>query len=221
MNPRVGIIDSGVSEALFPHVAESNRFDELPGADPAQPDAVGHGDQLARMILRHCNRAELHIAQVFHTTRHAPISRIVSAIDWLVVSGAQLINMSFGIRSPSDELLYACEYAKARGVLLIASAPSTGGVVFPAGWSSCLSVTGDVRCGVEQISWLNQKHAEFGACSMLDPRDPEQGGGASLACARVTGMAAQLMGAENIPLHRLPNFLRSSASYIGAEQRRT
>ncbi|MNY28916.1 Subtilisin BL [compost metagenome] len=206
---------------MFPHVAVSKRFDEFPGADPAQPDAVGHGDQLARIILRHCNMAELHIAQVFQATRQAPISRVLDAIDWLVVGGAQIINMSFGIELPTDRLRDACEYAKARGVLLVASAPSTGKIVFPAAYTSCLSVTGDVRCSVEQISWLNQKHAELGACSMIDPSDAGQGGGASLACARVTGMVAHLMAAEKIPLHKVPNYLRSNAFYFGPEQRRT
>jgi hypothetical protein len=220
VKPRIGIIDSGVLEVMLPYVAHSKRFSELAGDDFAEPDAVGHGDQLARVIVQQCNEAQLYIAQVFHSTRLAPISRIVQAIDWLVANDIQLINMSFGVRSFSAELELACRQAAERGVILFASSPSTGGVVYPAALQSCLAVTGDVRCAGHQLSWLNQQHAEFGACSFQVPGNPHFGGGASIACARITGMAARLLALQNITPDGLADTLRNHAAYVGPELRR-
>lgn len=221
MKPCIGIIDSGVSSQLLPYVALSRRFSGLPGEAAAQPDAIGHGDQLARAILQQCDNAQLLLAQVFLDTRRAPVERIVEAIDWLVANGAQLINMSFGLRRFSVELEQACEHAAACGVVLLASSPSTGGIVYPAALPSCLAVTGDIRCGANELSWLDQSHADFGANSFHTPGSPEYGGGASIACARITGMAAQLIVQQPIAKHCLFDTLKSRATYIGPEPRRS
>lgn len=220
MKPRVGIIDSGVSEKLFCHVVESRRFSELPGNDPAQPDYIGHGDQLARLILCQCPEAELLVAQVFHDDSRSPISRVSEALDWLVEMGARIINMSFGLAVPAACLEAACESAARRGVLLVASSPARGGVVFPAALAQCLAVTGDARCSADELAWLGLPHAELGACPMIVPGQAEQGGGASFACARVSGMAARLIARDGIPTAKLLEHLRHEARYIGPEVRR-
>ncbi|WXL26744.1 S8/S53 family peptidase [Ectopseudomonas mendocina] len=217
MRPRVGIIDSGVSESLFSYVVQSRRFSELPGDDPAQPDSIGHGDQLARLILQQCPEAELLVAQVFHGDNRSPVSRIAAALEWLVAQGAQIINMSFGLSSPSEQLAEACKHAASRGVLLVASSPSCGGAVYPAALPECLAVTGDARCAPNELAWLGLAHAELGACPMIQLGQPEHGGGSSFACARVTGMAARIMAHEGYLPSHLCEPLRCSARYIGAE----
>ncbi|WP_017939069.1 subtilisin-like serine protease QhpE [Zestomonas thermotolerans] len=217
MRPRVGIIDSGVSESLYSYVLESRRFSELPGDDPAQPDSLGHGDRLARLILAHCPEAELLIAQVFHGDNRAPVARIAAALDWLVARGAQIVNLSFGLARPSQRLTEACQRAARRGVLLVASAPACGGPVYPAALPECLAVTGDARCAAGELAWLGQPHAELGACPMIAPGRPEQGGGSSFACARVSGMAARLLAREGRLPVQLPEALRHSAQYLGPE----
>jgi hypothetical protein len=220
MSIRIGIIDSGVSEELFPHVAASRRFDSLSDTPSALPDSVGHGDRLARLILQSCPEADLLIAQVFHDQGRSPVSRIAAALDWLVEEGAQVINMSFGLAGSSVTLHEACRRAVARGALLIASAPAMGGTVFPAALPECLAVTGDARCAVDEIAWLGQVHADLGACPMLVPGQPEYGGGASFACARVSGMVARIISRENIPSSQVMEYLRQGAHYLGAEVRR-
>ncbi|NBA94796.1 hypothetical protein [Pseudomonas sp. R5(2019)] len=69
------------------------------------------------------------------------------------------------------------------------------------------------------VSWLNQPHAEFGACSLQVPGQPQRGGGASLACARLTGFAARLLAAQWIAPCKLAHVLRGQASFIGPERR--
>ncbi|MEJ6655368.1 MAG: S8 family serine peptidase [Pseudomonas sp.] len=220
MSVRTGIIDSGVSEELYAHVAVSRRFDGLQGTAPALSDHVGHGDSLARLILQSCPEADLLIAQVFHNQGRSPVSRIAEALDWLVAEGAQVINMSFGLAGSSAILQEACQRAKERGALLIASAPAIGGTVFPAALPECLAVTGDARCAADEIAWLGQTHADLGACPMLVPGQPEHGGGSSFACARVAGLVARIISRECIPSSRIPEYLRHVAHYMGAEVRR-
>ena len=220
MRPRVGIIDSGVGESLFSYVSASRRFSELPGDDPAQADGIGHGDRLARLILQQCPEAQLLVAQVFHEDYRSPVSRIVDALDWLMDMDAQLINMSFGLSSPSVRLAEACKRAARRGILLVASSPSCGGVVYPAAFAECLAVTGDARCDANELAWLGAPHAELGACPMIRAGQAEQGGGSSFACARVSGMAARLMALEGYLSTQVLVALQQAASYVGPEVRR-
>lgn len=220
MSPRIGIIDSGVSQAFLSHVALSRCFDGREGLAPAHVDQLGHGDQVARLIVSQCADARLLVAQVFTSTLHAPVTRIAEAIYWLVASGAQLINMSFGLPGVSSHLADACRYAVDRGVVLFASAPSCGGnVVYPAALTECISVTGDPRCAEDEFAWLGLERATFGACSLLVPGSPGQGGGASFACARFTGIAGRLMGCHEGVQGRLST-LRARAVYVGPEERR-
>lgn len=220
MTVRIGLIDSGVGEALFAHVVSSRRFDDLPGYDPAQPDDIGHGDSLARLVLQLCPEAELLVAQVFHDQGCSPISRVAEALDWLAAEGAQVVNMSLGLAVPAVRLNEACRAAAGRGMLLVASAPATGGIVFPAALPECLAVTGDARCAAEDLAWLGQPHAELGACPLVVPGQVEQGGGASFACARVTGLAGRLITRQGIPPSEVAEHLRRNARYIGREERR-
>lgn len=220
MSVRIGLIDSGVSQALQSNVTLSRRFDDLPGDAPAQPDSIGHGDGLARLILQGCPEAELLNAQVFHDHGRSPVARIAEALDWLVKEGAQLVNMSFGFGGSTERLAEACRLAAEQGVILVASSPATGGIVLPAALPECLAVTGDARCSAEEISWLGQRHADLGACPMIVPGQPRHGGGSSYACARVTGLIGRIISREGIPPAQLPEYLRQTARYLGPEIRR-
>ena len=53
-----------------------------------------------------------------------------------VNSGARVINMSFSMEDPSDELLAAISYANSRRVICVASAGNSGkrSLVYPAAW---------------------------------------------------------------------------------------
>jgi len=221
MKPRVGIIDSGVSMSMLPYVAVSRRFNALPGDDPAHPDELGHGDHIARLIIKHCPQADLMIAQVFGKSSHTSTERVAEAIGWLVEVGAQLINMSFGLANYSVQLAQACQHAAEQGVLILASSPSCGTAdVYPAAFPHCVSVTGDPRCIEGEIAWLGLRRASFGACSMLIAGEPRMGGGASFACARLTGIAASLWNQHEGDIGGLLSKLRDGARYFGPEERR-
>ncbi len=182
-------------------------------------DALGHGDHIATLVTEANPLSQLLIARIFDGQRNAPVERVVAGLDWLVVSGAQVINMSFGMRTPSLQLIEACERASAAGVILVASAPARGSPVFPAQLSCCLSVSGDARCTESQWSWLGLLRADFGANPLLSNSLGAPLGGSSFACARLSGIVARIMAQGQIEVREVVNELRTAANYIGPEQR--
>ncbi|MCY1278799.1 type VII secretion-associated serine protease mycosin [compost metagenome] len=219
MNPLVGIIDSGLSDDILPCVKASRCFTEEAYGGEAQIDRIAHGSTLAKLVLEQCADTRLLIAQIFSETRQAPVMRVVEAMDWLVESGAQIINMSFGLSSPSPALLEACKRATEKGVILVASAPARGGAVYPASLPNCISVSGDARCAIDQHSWLCSAQIDFGANPLVVPGEPDRGGGSSFACARFAGKIARYMGTGFNTPQSVEMVLRLGASYLGRERR--
>ncbi|MGU0824805.1 hypothetical protein AXX04_04160 [Pseudomonas aeruginosa] len=218
MRPRIGIVDSGINQALQHRVRDARFFGpEAQELAPLEGQLV-HGSVLARLILEQCPQADLLVAQIFRHSRQAAVAHVVEAIDWLVDGGAQLINMSFGLQQASPVLQQACQRARQAGVLLLASVPARGQPTYPAAFAECLAVSGDARCTVDEISWLNLAHVDFGGNPMIQPGAPEQGGGSSFACARVAGMAAALL-AEGHPAETVDGLLRQKACHVGPERR--
>lgn len=218
MRPRIGIVDSGISQALQHRVLDARFFG--PEAQELEPgeDQLVHGSVLARLILEQCPQADLLVAQIFRHQRKATVGHVVDAIDWLVAGGAQLINMSFGLQQAPQALQQACQRARQAGVLLLASAPARGQPTYPAAFAECLAVSGDARCAVDEISWLNLAHVDFGGNPMIQPGAPEQGGGSSFACARVAGLAAAML-AEGHPAETIFGMLLQRARHVGPERR--
>jgi len=213
---RVAVIDSGIDASVLgrrPAEVSAARFalDAVGGPDapplcrlPPVGDPLGHGTEVARLILAAAPDAQLLDAQVFADDRPvaglaavATVAVVATAIDWAIAQGAQLINFSLGLREDCWVLRHACARARAGGVLLVASAPARGGPVYPATYPGVLAATGDARCAEGQWSFLERSPgvmvgpaALVGACP--GPRSAgEVGGGASYAAARLCGLLAR------------------------------
>ncbi len=218
---RIGVVDSGCSVAQTVHVVASAAFvvDDAGVHDaPAAPDALGHGSRIADILLHCAPRAELLVAQVFRDRLTTTAAQVAAAIDWLVAQGAQVINLSLGLREPRPVLALSCARALAAGVVLCAAAPARGAQVYPAGFPGVLRVTGDARCARMEIAALGATHADFGA--HVRPLDEVlSGAGASMACAHVSGHAARHLGEGGDP-GALRVWLVAQARYHGIEQLR-
>ncbi len=212
----VGVIDSGVASG-FPGLVAARRFDADGGAQ-AVDDRSGHGTGIARLLREHGGRPGLLVAQVFAQTQRCSPAQIAAALEWLVASGAALVNLSVGLRRAAACLRRACERAEAAGVILVASAPARGAPVYPAAYAQCIAVSGDARCADDEISWLGSANADFGAHPFLLPGD-RQSGGASYAAARVSGRIARLLAAGT-PGTAIAETLRAQCRYHGPERRR-
>jgi hypothetical protein len=205
----VGLLDSGIEPSLADRIGARRCFvDALPG-----PDRCHHGSAIARIILHHAPAARLLVADVFGARAHTTPEAVAAGLDWLRVEGAQIVNMSFGLREDRTLLRVAVEAAVAAGMILLAASPARGARVYPAGYPGVIRITGDARCAPREISALGGRPADFGAC----PRGLDgKAGGASFAVGHVSGLlAAGLAKADVNPTAELERLAR----FHGPEQR--
>lgn len=219
MKVRVGLVDSGCGPAQEAQLVAGAGFVLAASGveqQALQRDQLGHGSRVADIVAALAPQAELLVAQVFHQRPSTTALQVAAAIDWLVASGAQLINLSLGLAAARPVLAAACARALAAGVVLCASVPSMPRTVYPAGFAGVIRVTGDARCGREEIAALAAAHADFGA--HVRPLDGSlAGAGASLACAHLTALASHHLGAGGMPA-TIRQWLQAQAKYHGMEE---
>lgn len=209
---RVGLLDSRVAGAPTDAVVATHRLTD------AHTDQMLHGSQVASCVLQHCPSASLLVAEVFDYRREATVDVVLEGMAWLMKEGVQLINMSFGISNVSQRLARACREAVSNGVVLVASTPSCGGMVYPAAFDECIAATGDARCAPGETSWLASASADFGTHPFLEPDNPRAGGGASIAAARISGLIATKLEL-GVASWDLRSEMRRCARYVGPERR--
>lgn len=219
----LGVLDSGVAVRSGINVADQAAF--APGPDGIvercilDAGSLDHGTAVARTILDRAPGVALLSAQVFRYGRPGIPMVVAAGLDWLVESGARIVNMSFGLRDDRKTLRAACSRALDRGALLVASAPARGPVVYPAAYPGVIRVTGDARCAPGELSWLGNERADFGACVGGPGHRPhDKGAGASLAAAHFSGELARVLSKSTGKREAL-RLLRQSCCHIGAERR--
>src|SRR6267143_173998 len=96
--------------------------------------AFGHGTMVMGIIHLVAPTAKLLPLKAFHSDGTASLSDILRAIYYGVQNGANVINMSFDIKTASAELQKALDYANQGGVICAASAGNDGTaeIVYPA-----------------------------------------------------------------------------------------
>lgn len=193
MTVRIAVVDSGCAAAQAPRARAAVALvldDRVVRQAPVTADALGHGGRVAGILLHCAPQAELLVAQVFRERLTTTAAQVAAAIDWAVANGAQLVNLSLGLREPRPVLAEACARAVAAGTVLCAAAPARGQTVYPAGFPGVLRVTGDARCAPGEIAAIGSAEIDFGA--HVRPLDGSlAGAGASMACAWFTGLAAR------------------------------
>lgn len=214
---RIGVVDSG---APLERIAESRRF-QLAAVgvsdQPAREDALGHGSAVVDLITSGAGDMPIHVAQVFDERGVTSALQVAAGIEWLVMRGVRLINLSLGLREDRPALREACEAAQNAGVLICASTPAQGAPVYPAAYPGVLRITGDARCQRDEWSWLDSPQADFGAC--VRAKDSPLSG-ASFGCAALTGhIAAFLRDQPHATNALVMAWLLHNAHYRGREYR--
>jgi subtilisin family serine protease len=218
---RVALLDSGVNPALEAQVLASTAFrQQADGAITemaAVEDQLGHGSALAELIVSEAPTAHLLLAQIFTEKLGCTPPEVAAGLNWAVAEGAQIVNMSFGLREDRPVLREACARALAAGVILVAASPAQGAAVFPSGYQGVIRATGDARCEPGEISFLDSAQADFGGCvRSLDPAVS----GASTGCAYVTGKIAYCLGSgAALNGEEAREWLVQQARYRGRERR--
>ena len=218
---RIGVVDSGVGPGQV--LADSAAFVVRDGAlwkEEADPDRLGHGSRVAEVITKLAPEAQLYSAQVFTERLATTAAQVSAAMDWLVESDVGIINLSLGLRQDRDLLRESCQQALKRGVLICASSPARGEPVYPAAYPGVFRMTGDARCGREEVAYLETPFADFGGCVRALDEQLEVSG-ASLGCAHMSAhlvrYVEQISGRPRLSEAR--QWLIEQASYRGPERR--
>ena len=95
----------------------------LDGQIPAE---FGHGTMVAGVIHLVAPTARLMPLKAFRADGTAQLSDILRAIYYAADHGAQIINMSFSLQQPSEELQDAIQYAHNAGSICVAAAGNSG-----------------------------------------------------------------------------------------------
>lgn len=148
---RVGVVDSGIS----PHPALNDRLlpggNYMEGADAADTsDRYGHGTQVAGLIAGKDENGALGAAPGAYlvplkVTNGKSISTaavcraIYGGIDDF---GCSVLNLSLGIRTDSEALKDAVEYAEQKGVVIVCAVGNNGNAsrYFPACYETAIGV---------------------------------------------------------------------------------
>ncbi|WP_390617326.1 S8 family serine peptidase [Maricurvus nonylphenolicus] len=217
---RVGVVDSGFVSELGVYVDNARAFqwcqDRVLSTEP-RADQLGHGSAMLNVIQSIAPESRFLVAQVFRDKWATTPEQVAAALDWLVEQGTQVINLSLGLRQDRPVVRLACERAIARGVVLVAASPAQGAAVYPSAYPGIIRATGDARCSVDEISFLDSAQADFGACV----RSPVEGVvGASVGTAYLTGHIAQHLGkGGSAKLKDVLHCLAQKADYWGVEKR--
>lgn len=211
MTVRLGLVDSGVS------VAQTEYVHAVMSGETA-PDPLGHGTATCDIILHYAPKVSLYNAQVFDESGVTSAARIAAAIDWLVVEKVDLINLSLGLERDRSILKQACEKAVSAGIILIASSPAQGAAVYPSSYAGVIRATGDARCDMGEISFLDSRQADFGGCPRGLSNTARGIGGASMGTAHISGQVAAYLQAGGMR-HGVREWLVSCAKYVHNERR--
>ena len=217
----IGIVDSGAAPSVRPKLRAETRLLLRPDGSidraAAGDDALGHGAEIARIVLDLAPAASLVCAQAFTDRRVADAGLVAQGIHWCLEQRVRIINLSLGLHCDIEVLRQACDRATASGVLLVAAFPARGDPVFPAVYPNVVAVSGDARCGGSNWSVIEPGRL-IGASTAA--ADGKSRGGASYAAARITGLAARFFGAwPNADARDYKAWLQSGATFRGRERR--
>ena len=193
------ILDGGMSKVNPSTVAFTNNS-SLEASLASLPSAFGHGTMVAGLIHLVAPKSRILPLKAFGADGTANTSDIVRAIYYAVDHGAKVINMSFSIDTPSDELKKAIDYATTNNVVCVAAAGNSGSsaVVYPAAYSFVIGVgsttTTDVRSAFSNFNTPSAKTAAPGEGLITTYPGNLYAGvwGTSFSAALVTGAVAIL-----------------------------
>jgi subtilisin family serine protease len=90
------------------------------------PNFFGHGTMVAGVVHLVAPTAKIMPLKAFNGDGTAELSDILRATYYAADNGAQVINMSFSLLTPSVELADAIDYAAEKNVIVVASTGNTG-----------------------------------------------------------------------------------------------
>lgn len=231
---RVAVIDSGVTahDELRGHLLEGYNFlDE----NTDVTDNIGHGTFVAGLIAANDDgvgitgiapRACVVPLKCFDTNKTTTVSVICRAIYAAIDTyGCQAINMSFGVKTYTENLEKAIDYATSSGAVCVASAGNLGTTTlyYPAACKNAIGV-GAVDDESVVASFSQRNESVFvtapgkGVCSTTNDGGYGTKNGTSFSAPLVTGsVACMLNAAEDVAPQSIRKALIAGAVDLGEE----
>jgi subtilisin family serine protease len=174
----------------------SNAIDD--DGDGAVDEGFGHGTFVAGLVLGAAPDAQILPVRVLDSDARGSASAVAAGIEFAVDQGADVINLSLGMRGRSEVLRGAVRFAISRGVTVVASTGNgadTRAVDFPGGVASVVAVSALSESG-GRASFANASSRTAVAAPGVDLVGPYPDGrwgtwsGTSFSAALVSGGAA-------------------------------
>lgn len=228
----VAVLDTGVDRS-HPDLqgALVDGWDAV-NEDADANDDHGHGTLVAGVVAARsnngiggvgaCSRCSVMPVKVIGADGSGSAADIAEGIVWAADHGARVINMSFVMTGRDEGVAAALEYARSKGVLIVAAAGNAGSadVTFPAGEPGVVSVTGtDAADG--RYAWASYGSWVTLAAPGCTPSTQAGGGyadfcGTSSAAAFASGIAALARSASvSAPAEEIVAAIVSNAVRIG------
>ena len=148
---KVGIIDTGISNKHPDLLANVKGGVNTINSRKGWNDDNGHGSHVAGIVAAINNTSgvvgaapatDLYAIKVLGANGSGYLSDVIEGIQWAMVNGMQVINMSLGTGSDIQSLHDAVIAAKNASVVVIAAAGNSGGsVIYPAAYSEAIAVS--------------------------------------------------------------------------------
>lgn len=173
----IGLIDSGCNDIKCDGKLLSIKNDKFE-LKALKEDTLEHGTAMSNIITN--KFADFYCMQVFDKALITTAEHIAFSIDYLCEKNVDLIHMSLGLKNDRNILKQAIQRALKQNITIVSSSASISKFdIYPASYEGVISVTADARCKNEQISYLNLKHAKFGASPLS--QNPKIRGSSSAA----------------------------------------
>ena len=165
----VAVLDTGLS----PHSGvEDFVLASLDALDPDESisDSLGHGTQMALIAAgvvkpsgvrsKSDTQSPIIPIRVFDDNGFTSNFTIMSSFDFALKHGARVMSLSWGSETRSDFLETALNYARSKGLIVVASAGNepTGKPVYPAAFPTVIGVG---ALGPDGKSWENSNYGDF------------------------------------------------------------
>ncbi len=232
---KVAVLDTGVDYThpdLKDRVLKDKGYNFVDN-DSETMDDNGHGTHVSGIIAASANNnigvsgitGTLNIkilpVKVLDENGEGEVSDIVKGIKYAVDNGADIINLSFGTNSKSKEIKEAINYAKGKGVFVVAAAGNDG----ESDDNSSPASDGAFAVAAMDYNYKTADFSDYGSCVKISapgeeilstvPGGYEAWDGTSMAAPIVSGIAAMAKAEDpNLSPSQIEDVLDSTAKDI-------